>query len=136
MAGFIGSSEGILAATIAAAHGPDLTSVPPWLILVLMVWIIPLTGQLGMNPILAVSLIVPLLPQPSDIGLPPTALVAAITAGWALSGTTSPYTASVLLAAKLGGVPPAKAGLGWNGVYTVVAGTAMTVRAIALVYLL
>lgn len=62
-------------------------------------------------------------------------MAVAITAGWALSGKTSPYTTSVLLAAKLGGVSPAKAELGWNGIYILVVGTAMTVWALALAYL-
>ncbi|WP_206611496.1 hypothetical protein [Falsirhodobacter deserti] len=136
MAGFIGSIGGFLLAPMASAHGPDLTAVPPWMIVAMMVWIIPITGQLGMNPILAVSLLVPILPTPAEMGIPPTALVAAITGGWALSGTTSPYTASVLLAAKLGGVSAARAGLGWNGIYTLAAGAAMTGWGVALIYIL
>jgi len=136
MAGFIGSIGGFLLAPLASTHGPDLTTVPPWIILAMMIWIIPITGQLGMNPILAVSLLVPILPTPAEMGIAPTALVAAITGGWALSGTTSPYTASVLLAAKLGGVSAARAGLGWNGVYTLVAGAAMTGWAVGLIYIL
>jgi hypothetical protein len=89
-----------------------------------------------MNPILAVSLLVPILPSPEIMGIPPTAMVVAITAGWALSGVTSPYTASVMLAASLGGVSPLRAGLGWNGVYILAAGAALTIWALLLFYLL
>lgn len=136
MAGFIGSVGSFLLAPLAVDHGPDLTATPPWLIVAAMVWIIPITGQLGMNPILAVSLLVPILPAPAAMGIPPTALVAAITGGWALAGTTSPYTASVLLAAKLGGVSAMRAGLGWNGIYTLVAGAALSAWAVALIHIL
>lgn len=78
----------------------------------------------------------PILPSPEVMGIPPTALVVAITSGWALSGVTSPYTASVMLAASLGGVSPLRAGLGWNGVFVLVAGTALTLWALSLFYIL
>ncbi len=136
MAGFIGSLGAFLLVPLVQAQGLDLTTIPPWIMVAAMVWIIPVTGQLGMNPILAVLLLVPILPSPEVMGIPPTALVVAITAGWALSGATSPFTASVMLAASLGGVSPLRAGLGWNGVYILVAGAALTLWALALFYIL
>jgi hypothetical protein len=136
MAGFIGSLGAFLLVPLAQAQGLDLTTIPPWIVVAAMVWIIPVTGQLGMNPILAVSLLVPILPSPEIMGIPPTAMVVAITSGWALSGVTSPFTASVMLAASLGGVSPLRAGLGWNGVYILAAGAALTIWALLLFYLL
>lgn len=136
MAGFIGSLGASLLVPLVQAQGLDLTAIPPWVMVAAMVWIIPITGQLGMNPILAVSLLVPILPSPELMGIPPTAMVVAITAGWALSGATSPFTASVMLAASLGGVSPLRAGLGWNGVYTLVAGVVLTLWALSLFYIL
>src|SRR5690606_25671409 len=100
----------------------DLGAVPPLAIAIAMVWLVPLTGQLGMNPILSVSLIVPMLPSPAEMGVHPAVLVAAITGGWAISGTTSPFTASVLLVGSYGEVPPRQAGLRWNGAYAIVVG--------------
>ncbi|MFT6318566.1 MAG: hypothetical protein ACJAWG_003223 [Candidatus Azotimanducaceae bacterium] len=136
MAGFIGSLGAFLLVPLVQAQGLDLTTIPPWIIVAAMVWIIPVTGQLGMNPILAVSLLVPILPSPEVMGIPPTAMVVAITGGWALSGATSPFTASVMLAASLGGVSPLRAGLGWNGVYILAAGAALTLWALSLFYIL
>ena len=126
MAGFIGSLGAFLLVPLLETQGLDLSAAPAWLVLVALIWVIPLTGQIGMNPILAVSLIVPLLPSAPEMGIPAVALVAAITGGWALSGTTSPFTASVLIAAALGRVTPREAGLGWNGFYTIVMGTILT----------
>ncbi len=126
MAGFIGSLGSGLLVPIMQDHGPDLTVVPPLLILAALVWIIPLTGQIGMNPILAVSLLVPLLPSPAVLGVQPTAMVIAITGGWAISGNTSPFTASVLLVGKLGGVEARHAGTRWNGLYALATGAALT----------
>lgn len=126
MAGFIGSLGSWLLVPIMQAHGPDLAQIPPLLILAALVWIIPLTGQIGMNPILAVSLLVPLLPMPAALGIHPTAMVIAITGGWAISGNTSPFTASVLLVGKLGGVEARHAGMRWNGLYALATGAALT----------
>lgn len=136
MAGFIGSMGSYLLVPVMQAHGPDLSAIPPLLIVGALVWIIPLTGQIGMNPILAVSLLVPLLPTPAALGIHPTAMVVAITGGWAISGNTSPFTASVLLVGALGGVEPRKAGVAWNGVYALVAATAISLWAVALAALL
>ncbi|WP_374303402.1 hypothetical protein [Paracoccus sp. (in: a-proteobacteria)] len=126
MAGFIGSLGSWLLVPIMQAHGPDLSAFPPLLILAALVWVIPLSGQVGMNPILAVSLLVPLLPAPEALGIHPTAMVVAITGGWAISGNTSPFTASVLLVGKLGGVEARHAGARWNGLYALATGAALT----------
>jgi hypothetical protein len=118
MAGFIGTLGAWLLAPLVAASGLDLSAVPGWLILVALVWIIPVTGQLGMNPILSVSLIAPILPAAASVGLAPSDFIVAITAGWALSGASSPYTATTLLIGSFGGVSALHVGLRWNGAYT------------------
>jgi len=118
MAGFIGTLGAKLVAPVVASSGFDLASYPGWLVLVTIVWLIPLAGQLGMNPILSVSLIAPLLPHASALGVTPAAVITALTAGWALSGASSPYTATTLLVGNIAGVSAWRVGLGWNGAYT------------------
>ncbi|WP_245867168.1 hypothetical protein [Oceaniglobus roseus] len=130
MAGFIGAMGAGLAQPLMAASGIDLAALPAWAILVGLVWFVPLTGQLGMNPILAVSLFAPLLPSPEALGIAPEAMIVAITGGWALSGATSPFTASTLLIANFGQVRPVYAGLVWNGPYMLVSATALSVWAV------
>jgi len=68
----------------------------------------------------------PLLPPAGSLGLEPADLMVAITAGWALAGASSPYTATTLLIGNLGGVSALKVGLGWNGPYTLVVGTLLS----------
>ncbi|WBU63483.1 hypothetical protein [Paracoccus aerodenitrificans] len=126
MAAFIGSLGSSLLGPLLVSMGVSLASVPPLLIVVALIWIIPLTGQLGMNPILSVSLILPLLPTPEAMGMHPAVIITAVTGGWALSGATSPFTASVLLVSHLAGVPPRRAGLIWNGPYILVMGTVLS----------
>lgn len=118
MAGFIGSVGGAMLGPIAANSGLDLTQLPTWVILVALVWFIPLTGQLGMNPILSVVLMAPILPSPAALGVTPTAVMVAITAGWTMSGASSPYTATTMLIGNFAGKSAMFVGLRWNGVYT------------------
>ena len=126
MAAVIGGLGSFLLVPAVEASGFDLSALPALAILIALIWVILLAGQLGMNPILAVSLLIPLLPPPEAMGVAPAAVVAAITAGWSLSGATSPFTASVLLLGSLGGVSPRRAGLGWNGPYVLVMGAVLS----------
>lgn len=136
MAGFIGSLGSFLAVPLLQARGFDLSGLPPMLLVLSMIWFIPLTGQMGMNPILSVTLIIPMLPDPAAMGIDPVVLVAAITAGWAISGATSPFTASVLWAASLADVKARRLGLVWNGGFALAAGGVIALWVLALSWLL
>jgi hypothetical protein len=127
MAGFIGTLGSRLLSPVMEASGFDLTAIPAWVILVSLVWIIPLTGLIGMNPILSVSLIAPLLPEAHEIGVTPAAIIVALTAGWALGGASSPYTATTLLIGSIGRISAWKVGLKWNGVYTPLCAVALSI---------
>jgi hypothetical protein len=118
MAGFIGTLGADLLVPLVQASGLDLSRLPGWLILVSMVWIIPVTGQFGMNPILSVSLIAPILPAPAAMGVSPAEVIVAITGGWALSGASSPFTATTLMVGAIGGVSASWVGVRWNGIFT------------------
>lgn len=131
MAGFIGALGASLMQPVIVASDLDLAGVPTWALLLGMFWLIPVTGQLGMNPILSVGLIAPLLPAPEVMGVSPSAVIVAITAGWALSGATSPYTASTLLISSLGKVSAPHVGIYWNGCYALISGLILSVWIIA-----
>lgn len=135
MAGFIGTAGSQLFAPMVQAMGFDLSYLPPGVVLVSFVWIIPLAGQIGMNPILAVTLIAPLIPAAADLGVQPTAIVVAITAGWALSGASSPFTATTLLIGSFGGISATRVGLVWNGAYTLICGFVLSIWVFAFAYL-
>lgn len=126
MAGFIGTLGSRLLSPLVAASGIDLSAIPGWQILVAIVWIIPLTGQIGMNPILSVTLLAPLLPDAAAMGVSPADVIVAITAGWALGGASSPFTATTMLIGSLGGVSAFHVGLRWNGAYLLICGVALS----------
>lgn len=134
MAGYIGVTGAALLTPVATAAGVDLSAAPVWLVLVGALWAIPLLGQFGMNPILGVTLMYPLLPTPEAMGVSPTAVVVALTAGWALSGACSPFTATTLLIGHFGGVSATHVGFRWNGAYTLLAGLALSAWAVFYAY--
>lgn len=127
MAAFIGIMASSLINIIASDKLSVLESLSPILILISIVWIMPLFGQIGMNPILSVYLIGPLIPNAEILGISPNSIILALTAGWALSGISSPYTASTLLIARLGKVAPIHAGLKWNGWFTIIGGMLLSI---------
>ncbi|MEO0719688.1 MAG: hypothetical protein AAFZ06_12550, partial [Pseudomonadota bacterium] len=77
-------------------------------------------------PIRETDRIGPLLPAAADMGVAPADIILAITAGWALSGASSPYTATTLLIGSMGGVSAEHVGRTWNGAYTLVCGVALS----------
>lgn len=132
MAGFIGTLGSSLLGPYVAASGIDVAVLPGWAILVAIVWFIPLCGQIGMNPIMTTALFAPLLPDAAAMGLDTVDVVTAITTGWALSGASSPFTATTVLVASLGHVSASHVGLRWNGAYSLICGIALSVWVAAL----
>ncbi len=136
MAGYIGTVGAALLGPLMLRAGLDLTVLPPWVILVSFVWLIPLAGQAGMNPILAVTLLAPLIPGAESLGVTPTAVVVALTAGWALSGASSPFTATTLLIGSFGGISALRVGWVWNGAYTLLCGVALSLWVVVYAFVL
>ena len=127
MAGYIGTVASPLLGSLMTILNIDLSSLPAWSILVFLVWFIPLVGQLGMNPILAVALIAPILPEASQLGISPVSIVVALTAGWILSGVSSPFTATTMMVGNFAGVSSTHVGQNWNGIYTILCGVLLSV---------
>ncbi|SDW04552.1 hypothetical protein SAMN05444336_1015 [Albimonas donghaensis] len=136
MAGFIGAVGSGLLAPVVRGAGLHLELVPAWALLLSALWLMPLAGQIGMNPILAASLLAPLLPSPEAMGVSPEAVVCAFTAGWAVAGASSPYTASTLMLAAFSGTTARRVGLVWNGAYALVCGAALSAWVLCIAYLL
>ncbi|WP_339950782.1 hypothetical protein [uncultured Albimonas sp.] len=136
MAGFIGAVGAGLLDPVVRGAGLHLERAPAWILLLSALWLMPLAGQVGMNPILAASLLAPLLPAPEAMGVSPEAVVCAFTAGWAVAGASSPYTASTLMLAAFSGTTARRVGLVWNGAYALVCGAALSVWVLVIAYAL
>ena len=126
MAGYIGTVGAPLLLPLVLRSGLDPALLPGWAVLVLLVWIIPMLGQLGMNPILTVTLLAPLIPEAASMGVTPAAVVTAIAAGWAMGGATSPFTATTLMIGSFGQVSATHVGLRWNGGYALTVGALLS----------
>lgn len=121
-AAFIGTLGAALLSPVLHQIEFDFFGLSGRAILILVLWTIPIAGLLGMNPIMTVSLIVPLLPTPAAMGVDPSDVIVAITGGWALTSGTSPLTATTLFIASFARVDPIRVGLVWNGPYALIAG--------------
>jgi len=126
MAGYIGTIGAPLLLPLVLRSGLDPALLPGWAVLVMLVWIIPVLGQLGMNPILTVTLLAPLIPEAASMGVTPAAVVTAIAAGWAMGGITSPFTATTLMIGSFGQVSATHVGLRWNGGYALTVGALLS----------
>lgn len=136
MAGYIGTVGAHIAQPAFLASGLHLTAIPTPVLLVLLVWLVPLAGQFGMNPILFVSLIGPLLPDAAELGVSQAAVLLALTGGWAISGATSPFTASTLLIGSLSGTSALHVGWRWNGLYALLCAIALSAWVLIFAYML
>ncbi|RUR37372.1 hypothetical protein [Vreelandella populi] len=72
-------------------------------------------AQLGINPIVTVTLLVGLLPSLAIEGLSPPMIGASLMVGWALALMSSPMTASMLILSRFTGVSATHIGYRWNG---------------------
>lgn len=71
-------------------------------------------AQVGVNPIITVTLLVGLLPELDIAGLTPALLGASLMVGWALALMSSPMTASMLILSRFSGVASTRIGYRWN----------------------
>ncbi|WP_386077603.1 hypothetical protein ACFIOZ_11375 [Vreelandella sp. F11] len=76
-------------------------------------------AQVGVNPIVTVTLLVGLLPQLGIEGLTPALIGASLMVGWALALMSSPMTASMLILSRFTGVSATRIGYRWNGRFLV-----------------
>ena len=120
-AGFIGS--------LAAALIPvdQVTAVAAWaaqaplLLLAGITALVVLAAQLALSPIMFVVFLGSALAQAPLPGVDQTAIALALAAGWALSLTGSPFTASVLILSRVTGVAGTRVSWTWNGAFTALA---------------
>lgn len=78
-------------------------------------------AQIGVNPIVTVTLLVGLLPTLGIEGLTPELIGASLMVGWALALMSSPMTASMLILSRFTGVPATRIGYRWNGRFLIAA---------------
>lgn len=116
-AGYLGVLGSTLLQPVFRGDHIELAAIPVWLLLVAVVWLVPLLGQIGASPVLAISLLGPLLPAPAELGITPAALAMPLVCGWAMSAMTCPLTPTTLLIGRFGGIPASAVAWQWNRGY-------------------
>lgn len=74
-------------------------------------------AQLGLNPIVTVTLLAGLFPDTHVIGLPPVILAVSLMSAWSLSMISSPFTASMMILSQLLERSPFRIAWGWDGLF-------------------
>ncbi|MBZ0331992.1 hypothetical protein KZO25_16875 [Halomonas sp. ANAO-440] len=113
-AGFLGHL--CVALIPVASLGPMLALIAPLGAANAVLAMLTVVGlaQIGINPIVTVTLLVGLLPSLPIEGLSPALVGASLMVGWALALMSSPMTASMLILSRFTGIASTRIGYRWN----------------------
>ncbi len=92
---------------LSGLHGPALAVSAMLLVLLL--------SQLGLNPVIPVTLLLSLMPDPLALGVEPRVLAVAMMFAWSLAMMSSPFTTVLLIVAAFARRPLYRIAWGWNG---------------------
>jgi hypothetical protein len=103
-------------------------SLPPGVFAALLSVTIAILGFLGLNPMIAATILASAVASADIPGLSKIAIVLSISAGWACTVVASPMNSSLVMTSALVGHRPWKLAVEWNGLFALVAlGTAAIV---------
>lgn len=119
--GYIGrlSAEMVPAQDLADMLG--LMAVPDYVVLICLAVIMMPFSWLGVSPIMMAVFFGTLLGSLPVLPVDPTLAALAISSGWALSMTTSPFATVVLMMSSMNGKHPLQLTVGWNWMFSVLA---------------
>lgn len=134
-AGFTGALLSDVAPRAAVAHALAVSGLHGPLLAAAATMLVVAGAQLGLNPIVGVTLLASVLPDAGTVGLTPELMAASLMAGWSLAMVSSPVTALMLILARLAGRSPYAVGWRWNGAFIAAAMAALVVWYYALAML-
>ena len=95
--------------------------MPDYMVLICLTVVMIPFSWLGVSPIMMAVFFGSLLGSLPVLPVDPTLAALAISCGWALSMTTSPFATVVLMVSSLNGKRPLQLTLGWNSVFSIMA---------------
>jgi hypothetical protein len=135
-------SAGFIGAGIPAVVPPDaITAIldglglPPAALLVVASAVMLGLGQIGINPIVASAILGGALLHLAHASVPPMALIVTLMGPWTLYAMTSPFAASVIMAARAAETTPVTLGQRWNGPFLLLSFALTSALSVALVAL-
>jgi hypothetical protein len=134
-AGFAGTmvAAGIAPEAVAAAFA--LFDPPPVLVAIVVMWLILAAGQIGLNPVISVTVLGAALGDPAGFGLQPMVLALAYMTGWSLATHASPFVAVALIIGRLTGNDAWTVSSRWNGPFAMTGGAVASLGLVALDWL-
>lgn len=119
--GYLGraGAELVPAAELAARFG--LHAMPGWLFLISLPLAVAALAQFALSPIMMAVFFGTLLGGIPDLPASPTLTALAISSGWALSMTCSPFASAVILLTRITGQPGTRLTWCWNAVFSLLA---------------
>ncbi len=120
-AGYIGVMLAALVPpeAIALAASPEV--IHPFLLLALLPLLIVVAVQFALTPIVVAVFVGTALGKVETLPVDPALLVIALSGGWALAMTASPFAAGALVLNRMTGIPATRLTWAWNGLYSVFA---------------
>ncbi len=121
VAGFIGTTAGILAPVEAIAEALAIDRMPVWLFLSALPVIVIVSGNFALSPLMMVVFLAAVITALPETPADPNLIAFSLTAGWALSMTASPNATGPILLAGITNLPTTTLTWRWNGAYSLAA---------------
>lgn len=119
--GYIGRIAAEMVPTQIISEMINRFPMPDFVFLLITTFIMIPFSYLGVSPIMMAVFFGSILGALPVLPVDPTLAALAISCGWALSMTTSPFATVVLMMSNLNGKPPLQLALGWNARFSLVA---------------
>jgi len=121
--GYIGRAAAGLTPAAAVAEALGLAAMPDWLMMALIPPFLCLVSLLALSPTMMAVFMGSFFAQLPEMPGDPTQIAFAISCGWALSMTFSPFATVVLVISRASGIPARTLTWGWSLGFTLIAAT-------------
>ena len=118
VAGFIGTTAGLLAPVEAIAAALAIDQMPTWVFLSVLPMIVIASGNIALSPLMMVVFLAAVIRALPELPADPNLIAFSLGAGWGLSMTGSPNATGPILLAGITGLPSTTLTWRWNGVYS------------------
>ncbi len=123
--GFIGRAGAELVPAAEIARLLHLDAIPDYMLLSALPPLLALISLLALSPIMLAVFFGSLFAALPELPADPTLIAFAISCGWALSMTFSPFATVVLLIDRVAAIPPRRLTWGWNLTFTLICAAAL-----------
>lgn len=123
--GYIGRSAASLVPAEALMTALGLESLPDYVLLALIPMVLAVLSLLALSPIVMAVFFGSLFGSLPSLPADPTLIALAISCGWALSSTFSPFATVSLLIDRVGGIPARRLAWRWNLVFSLLSAIAL-----------